>query len=184
MNRSEAMELLKKNLKNKNLIKHCLAVEAVMANLAIHFGEDEEKWALAGLLHDIDYDSTKDDPHSHSLVGAEILSSAGLPEDVVYAVKVHNEAHGLPRNSLMDKALYATDPLTGLITAAALIRPEKSLFAVDVDSLVKRYGEKAFARGANRETIAACSELGLTLEEFMEISLDGMQGIAKDLGLA
>lgn len=183
MNRNEALELLKKNLKNKNLIKHCLAVEAVMARLARHFGEDEEKWALAGLLHDIDYDSTKDDPQRHSLIGAEMLAEAGLPEDVVYAVKVHNDTHGLPRNSLMDKALYATDPLTGLITAAALIRPEKSLFAIDVQSLMKRYGEKAFARGANRETIAACSELGLSLEQFMELGLEAMQGIAKELGL-
>lgn len=183
MNRNEALELLKKNLKNRNLVKHCLAVEAVMARLAKHFGEDEEKWALAGLLHDIDYDTTKDDPQQHSLMGAEMLAEAGLPEDVVYAVKVHNEIHGLPRTSLMDKALYATDPLTGLITAAALIRPEKSLFAIDAESLMKRFGEKAFARGANRETIAACSELGLSLEQFMELGLEAMQGIAKELGL-
>ncbi|MBM7855883.1 putative nucleotidyltransferase with HDIG domain [Desulfohalotomaculum tongense] len=184
MNRNEALELLKKNLKNKNLIKHCLAVEAVMARLAEHFGEDEEKWALAGLLHDIDYDYTKDDPHKHSLMGADMLAEAGLPEDVVYAVKVHNEAHGLPRNSRMDKALYATDPLTGLITAAALIRPEKSLFALDVQSLLKRYKEKSFARGANREIIASCRELELSLEEFMGLGLEAMQGIAGDLGLA
>lgn len=184
MNRNEALEFLKKNLKNKNLIKHSLAVEAVMKRLAKHFGEDEEKWALAGLLHDIDYDFTKDDPQKHSLMGAEMLEKAGLPEDVVYAVKVHNEVHGLPRNSRMDKALYSTDPLTGLITAAALIRPEKSLFAVDVNSLMKRYKEKSFARGANREIIAACSELGLSLEEFMTLGLEAMQGIADELGLA
>lgn len=183
MKRDQALAMLKKNLKNKNLVKHCLAVEAVMVRLAKHFGEDEEKWALAGLLHDIDYEFTKDEPQKHSLLGADMLAEAGLPEDVVYAVKVHNEMHGLPRNSLMDKALYATDPLTGLITAAALIRPEKSLLAVDVHSLKKRYGEKAFARGANRETIAACSELGLNLEQFMELGLQAMQGIASDLGL-
>ncbi|WP_031516661.1 HDIG domain-containing metalloprotein [Desulfofalx alkaliphila] len=184
MNRNQAMDLLKKHLKNKNLMKHCLAVEAVMAGLARHFGEDEEKWALAGLLHDIDYDFTKDDPQRHSLEGAKILEEAGLPEEVVYAVKVHNEAHGLPRNSLMDKALYSVDPLTGLITAAALIRPEKSLFAVNVESLMKRYGEKAFARGANRNAIAACTELGISMEEFMAIGLEAMQGIANELGLA
>jgi putative nucleotidyltransferase with HDIG domain len=183
VNRNEALELLKKNLKNKNLVKHCLAVEAVMARLAKHFGEDETKWALAGLLHDIDYDTTKSDPHQHSLLGAKMLAEAGLPEDVVYAVKVHNEIHGLPRTSLMDKALYATDPLTGLITAAALIRPEKSLFAIDAESLMKRFGEKAFARGANRETIAACSELELSLEQFMALGLEAMQSIAKELGL-
>ncbi len=183
MKRSEALELLKKHLKNKNLIKHSLAVEAVMAGLAKRFGEDEEKWALAGLLHDIDYEYTKDNPEKHSLMGAEILQEAGLPEDIVYAVKVHNEVHGLPRNTMMDKALYCTDPLTGLITAAALIRPEKSLFAVEKESLMKRFGEKAFARGANREIIAACSEIGLSLDEFMEVGLKAMQGIAKELGL-
>ncbi|MEG6615096.1 HDIG domain-containing metalloprotein [Peptococcaceae bacterium 1198_IL3148] len=183
MNREEALALLKKNVKNKNLVKHSLAVEAVMAGLAKHFGEDQEKWAIAGLLHDIDYDYTKDDPHKHSIMGAEMLTEAGLPEDVVYAVKVHNDMHGLPRNSLMDKALYATDPLTGLITAAALIRPEKSLFAINKESLIKRYSEKAFAKGANREVIASCSELGLSLEDFMALGLEAMQGIAKDLGL-
>ncbi|MTI80495.1 MAG: HDIG domain-containing protein [Firmicutes bacterium] len=184
MTRNEALELLKKHLKNENLVKHCLAVEAVMVHLAKHFGEDEEKWALAGLLHDIDYDYTKDDPEKHSLMGAEMLEKEGLPEDVVYAVKVHNERHGLPRNSKMDKALYCTDPLTGLITAAALIKPEKSLSVVKIKSLKKRFKEKAFAKGANREIIAACSELDLSLEEFMTIGLKAMQGAADDLGLA
>ncbi len=183
MERSEAWELLNKHMKNENLLKHSLAVEAVMVGLAKHFGEDEEKWALAGLLHDIDYEYTKDNPEKHSLVGAEMLQEAGLPEDVIYAVKVHNEAHGLPRNTLLDKALYCTDPLTGLITAAALVRPDKSLLGVKVKSLKKRYKEKAFAKGANREIIAACSEIGLSLEEFMEIGLKSMQGIAKELGL-
>lgn len=183
MNRDEAYALLTQHLKTKNLVKHCLAVEAVMRRLARHFGEDEEKWGLAGLLHDIDYDRTKDDPARHSLEGAELLAEKGLPEDVVYAVKVHNEAHGLPRKSLMDKALYATDPLTGLIVAGALIRPEKKLAAIDVEFLKNRYGEKSFARGANRETIAACSEMGLSLEEFLGLGLEAMQGISDEMGL-
>ena len=146
MTREEAFSELKQHLKNKNLIKHSLAVEAVMCRLARHFGEDEQKWGLAGLLHDIDYDSTKDDPSRHSLEGAVMLEELGLPADVVYAVKVHNEAHGMPRESLLDKALYATDPLTGLIVAGALIRPEKKLAAIDIPFLQKRFHEKAFAQ--------------------------------------
>jgi putative nucleotidyltransferase with HDIG domain len=174
---------LKENLTNKNLFNHSLAVEAVMRRLAGHFGEDVEKWGLAGLLHDIDYDRTKDSPDTHSIEGAEMLKALGLPEDIVYAVKVHNDRHGLPRLSLLDKALFATDPRTGFIVAGALIRPEKKLAAVDVPFLMKRFNEKAFARGANRETMKACAELGLSLEEFMELGLEAMQGIAKELKL-
>lgn len=183
MTREEAYVVLKQHLKNKNLIKHCLAVEAVMCRLAKHFEGDEQKWGMAGLLHDIDYDTTKDDPAKHSLKGSAILAELGLPGDVVQAVKVHNEAHGLPRETLMDKALYATDPLTGLIVAGALIKPEKKLAAIDVPFLLNRFAEKGFARGANREQINSCSELGLTLEQFMGLGLEAMQGIAEEMGL-
>ncbi len=183
MNRDEALSLLKEHLTNANLVKHSLAVEAVMRELAGHFEKDADIWGLAGLLHDIDYDRTKDSPEQHSLIGAEILEENGLPEDVVYAVKVHNHVHGLPRNSLMDKALYCTDPVTGLITAGALIKKEKSLSAIDVAFLLNRFGEKSFARGANRETIQTCSEIGLSLEEFLSLGLKAMQGISTDLGL-
>ncbi|GLI17740.1 phosphohydrolase [Moorella thermoacetica] len=183
MNREEARQLMERHVKNKNLRKHCLAVEAVMRALARHFGEDEEKWGLAGLLHDIDYESTKEDPDRHSLVGAEMLAREGLPEEIIYAVKAHNERHGLPRPDRLSKALYATDPLTGLIVAAALIRPEKKLAIVDVPFLLNRYHEKSFARGASRETIAACNELGFSLEDFFHIGLKAMQGIAAELGL-
>lgn len=183
MNREEALSALKKHVRNKNLLKHMYACEAVMRRLARHFGEPEEAWGLAGLLHDIDYDTTKDDPLRHSIVGAEMLMEMGLPEDIVYAVKVHNEAHGLPRKSLMDKCLYATDPVTGLIVAGALIRPEKKLAAVDMAFLLNRFNEKSFARGANREQIAACSEFNMSLEEFLALSLEAMRGITKELGL-
>lgn len=183
MERTEALALLKDNLTNRNLFNHSLAVEAVMRRLARHFQQDEEKWGLAGLLHDIDYDRTKDDPARHSLEGAEMLAELGLPEDIVYAIKVHNEYHGLPRLSLMDQALYATDPLTGFIVAGALIRPEKKLAAVEVPFLMKRFNEKAFARGANRETMKTCSELGLSLEEFVGLGLEAMKGIAAEMKL-
>ena len=183
LTRQEAHQLLKKNVTNKNLQKHCLACEVVMGALAEKFGEDQEVWKLAGLLHDIDYEETKDKPDKHSLVGGEMLAELGLADEIIYAVKVHNEYHGLPRLSLMDKALYAIDPVTGLIVAGALIKQEKSLAAIDVDFLLNRYHEKSFARGANREQIAACSELGLSLEEFLAISLQAMQSISKELGL-
>lgn len=183
MNREEAYKLLTEHLKTKNLIKHSLAVEAVMRRLARHFGEDEEKWGLVGLLHDIDYDRTKEEPEKHSLEGAELLAEQGLPEDVVYAVKVHNERHGLPRLSLMDKALYSTDPLTGLIVAAALIKPEKKLSVIDVEFLNKKFGDKAFARGASRDIIASCSEMNLELTDFLKLGLEGMLVISKEMGL-
>lgn len=183
MEREVALEFVKKNVKNKNLLKHMLACEAVMAALARHFGEEEEKWALAGLLHDIDYDQTKDEPQRHSLVGGEMLENAGIAKDIVYAVKCHNDIHGLERKGKMDMALFCTDPLTGLIVASALIKPEKSLAAIDVKFLMNRFEEKGFARGASRVQIAACRELGLTLEEFFGIALKAMQDIHGDLGL-
>lgn len=183
MDRETALKELKKHVKNNNLLKHMYACEFVMRRLAEHFGEDEEKWGLAGLLHDIDYDNTKDDPASHSIIGAEILDSMGLPEDIVYAVKVHNSAHGLPRNSRMDKALYATDPVTGLIVAGALIRPEKSIEPIDVAFLLNRFNEKSFARGANREQIASCQELELDLEQFLGLAIEAMKENRGELGL-
>jgi len=183
MNREEALGLLKQHLTNENHINHSLAVEAIMRGLAERLGEDVEKYGLAGLLHDIDYDATGEDPHRHSLVGAEILQEQGLPEDVVHAVKVHNEIHGLPRQSLLDKTLWAADPVSGFIIAAALVRPDKDLKAVELKSLKKRFKEKAFARGASREQMASCSELGLELDEFLTIALDSMKKIAAELGL-
>ncbi|MTI61396.1 MAG: HDIG domain-containing protein [Firmicutes bacterium] len=183
MKREEGYKLVNENIKQRNLIKHCLAVEAVMETLAEYFGEDKEKWGLAGLLHDIDYEETADEPEKHSLIGAEFLKDMGVAEDIVYAVKVHNRVHGLPRKSMMDKALYASDPLTGLIVASALIHPDKKLAAIDTDFVVKRYGERSFARGADREVIASCSEMGLDLDEFISLALKAMQGISRELGL-
>jgi putative nucleotidyltransferase with HDIG domain len=155
-----------------------------MRGLARRLGGDVEKWALAGLVHDIDYEDTAKQPEQHSLTGAMILEDLGMDADIVYAVKVHNPAHGLERRSLMDSALHIADPLTGLIVAAALIHPEKKLAAIDPQFILNRFGEKQFARGANREQILLCiRELGIELEEFIAIGLDAMQGIAAELGL-
>lgn len=183
MNREQAWELLQQNLKSENLVNHSLAVEAIMRGLAERLGEDGEKFALAGLLHDIDYDITGYDAQRHSLVGAKMLEENGLDADVVYAVKVHNEAHGLERKSVLDRALYAADPVSGFITAAAMVRPDKKLEEVQLKSLKKRFKEKAFARGASREQMALCSELGLELDEFLEIALQSMKKIADQIGL-
>jgi len=183
MSREEALEVVKENIKQENLVKHCLAVEAVMVRLAEYFDEDVEKWRLAGLLHDIDYEDTADKPEKHSQLGADRLAEMGLPEDIVYAVRAHNGIHELPRKTKLDKSLYASDPLTGLIVASALIHPEKSLNALDSEFIMNRYDENSFAKGADRDVIASCSELDLELEEFISLSLEGMQSISKELGL-
>jgi putative nucleotidyltransferase with HDIG domain len=190
MERREMLDLVKDKIDNRNLVNHCLAVEAIMRALAEELnkragssGYDEEKWAAAGLVHDIDYGETGDDPARHALIGAEMLEKMGFDDDIVHAVKAHNEIHGIPLESKMDIALYAADPVSGLIVAAALIRPEKKLEALDTASVLKRFREKAFARGANREQIKTCEKLGLTLEEFTGISLSAMKKISGELGL-
>ncbi|MBS3938579.1 MAG: HDIG domain-containing protein [Peptococcaceae bacterium] len=183
MERSAALDLVKRHVKNKNLQKHMLAVEMVMGGLAARFGEDVALWRLTGLLHDIDYDLTADKPAVHSLMGAEMLADYGLPSSVVNAVRAHNEWHGLPRDSMLERALYCSDPVTGLIVAGALIHPTKKLAAIDTEFVLNRYHEKSFARGANRETIAACREIGLSLAEFISLALTAMQPRAEELGL-
>ncbi len=184
MNRDEAWELVQKQVSNRNLRNHMLAAEMVMRKLAEHFGEDKEKWGLAGLLHDLDYDETANNPSRHSLLAAEELQKLNFDSEIVYAVKVHNHVHGLPRLSRMDRALYVCDPLTGLIVAAALILPAKKLAAVTPDFVLNRFTEKGFARGANREQIKRCeTELGLSLSEFITIGLSAMQQDAALIGL-
>ncbi len=183
MKRETAFDLVQKHVKNRNLVKHMLAVEAIMKALAERLGQNREQWGLAGLLHDIDYDKTADSPEQHSIIGANMLAELGVAPDIVYAVKVHNEVHGFPRNSLLDKALYAADPLSGLIVAAALIHPERKLAAIDVPFLINRFHEKSFARGASREQIETCQDLGLSLEQFLELSLRALQAISSELGL-
>jgi putative nucleotidyltransferase with HDIG domain len=184
MTKEEALKILQENIKTPNLVKHCLAVEAIMRDLANHFKEDEEKWGLAGLLHDIDYEKTKDNPEKHSLVGAQMLEELGLDKETIEAVKAHNEVHGFEPQSLMAKALYVCDPISGLIVAAALVLPSKKLNDLTPESVLRRFKEKAFARGADREIIKKCEEyLNLPLEEFIEIALKAMQEIGEELGL-
>ncbi|AQU02928.1 MAG: HDIG domain-containing protein [Dehalococcoides mccartyi] len=183
MDRQLALAEVEKRIENKNLVKHMLAVEAVMKSLAAYFGENEDEWALAGLIHDIDLGEVKDDMSLHSKRGAEIAAGLGASKAVCRAILVHNSAHGILPESRMEKALFCADPITGLITAAALVRPDKKLACVEAKSVAKRFKEKSFAAGANREQIAACAALGLELDEFIRISLGAMQAVASDLGL-
>ncbi len=183
MTREEALDSIKANVSNENLIKHMLATEAIMRALARHLGENEEEWGLTGLLHDIDVELTEGDMSSHSKLGADLARELGASEDMANAILSHNEAHGIPCETKLDKSLYCADPLTGLITAAALIRPDKQLASLEAKSVRKRFKEKGFAAGANREQIALCSELGLELDEFIELGVEAMKGVAADLGL-
>ncbi len=182
MKREKLLEVLRKNLKNENLVKHSLAVEAIMRKLAERFGKDTDKWGVAGLMHDIDLGKTRNTPKFHGVIGAQMLEKMGFPGDITYAVKAHNPMTGTPRKTLLDKALYSADPVSGLITACALVKGKK-LSNVDTDFVLKRFKEKRFASGANREQIAACSEIGLSIEEFVEVALDAMKSISKELGL-
>ena len=141
-----------------------------MKTLARHFNENEEKWGLAGLLHDIDYEKTKGNAKEHSLIGAQMLESLGVDKDICQAVKVHNEAHGILPETLMEKSLFVIDPLTGLIVAAALVLPSKKLADLSPENVLNRFKEKAFARGANREIIKKCEELlGLKLKNLLKL---------------
>ncbi len=183
MNREQALKLVEEKIKNKNLVKHCLATEVCMKALASHFEEDREKWGLAGLLHDIDYEETKDNPNQHSILGAEMLEKLGVDKEIVDAVKTHNEMHGISPQTLMAKTLFCLDPLTGLIVATTLVLPDRKIQNVSVENVLNRFKEKAFARGANREIIQKCSDIDLGLEDFVGICLKAMQKISTDLGL-
>jgi putative nucleotidyltransferase with HDIG domain len=181
--REEALNTVRANVKNGNLIKHMLAAEAIMRALAKRFGEDEEEWGLTGLLHDIDIELIGDNFADHGRLGADLAAEQDVSPQVCHAIMCHNWTNGIPCVTLLDSALLCTDPLTGLITAGALIRPDKKLAGLTVESLMKRFGERRFAAGAGREQIAYCSAIGLDLEEFIGIGLEAMKGIADELGL-
>ncbi|MFH1142471.1 MAG: lysine--tRNA ligase [Candidatus Uhrbacteria bacterium] len=183
--RENALKLLKKHITNDGLIKHHLAAEMVMRAFAKHFDKNVDLWGIAGLLHDLDWEETKDDPSQHSLRSAEILKEQGVDCRVIHAIKAHNEMHGLPLGMLLDRTLFCVEELTGLITATALVQKDKKLTSISsVDSLMKKFKKKEFARNVNREIISRCQELiGLPLEDVMKISLEAMKEGSDDLGL-
>ncbi len=184
MTNKKFLSLLKEKVQNQNLIKHSLAVEAIMRELALYFNEDPEKWGLAGLLHDIDYELTKNQPEKHSLLAEEILLPYNLDSEILSAIKKHNSYHQLPLNTLIEKALFICDPVSGLIVAATLVLPSKKIKDLTVENILNRFKEKSFARGANREVISLCQDfLNMDLKDFLELSLKAMQKISDDLGL-
>jgi putative nucleotidyltransferase with HDIG domain len=183
VDRSEAFALVSARIPSVNLVNHSVAVELIMGALARHFeltDADVARWELAGLLHDLDYAETAQDPERHGIVSAGELEGV-VDDEIIHAILAH--AGHAERESLMDKALYAADPTTGFIVAAALVRPDKDLSAVEVRSLLKRWKEKAFARGASREQMDTCTDIGLTREEFLTLSLAAMQAASSSIGL-
>jgi putative nucleotidyltransferase with HDIG domain len=184
MTRDEALEVLHRHIKNEKMIYHSLSSEAVLRALAKKLGRDEEKWALAGLLHDIDVEVTHADPQTHSLKARELLADYHLDEDILDAISMHNEmATGKPRETEFQHALAAGETITGLIYATALIYPDKKIEPVKPKSITKRMKQKAFAASVNRDIIMECEQIGIPLPEFVEISLHAMKGIGKEIGL-
>lgn len=198
MTRQQALKLLYQYVKNSNSLKHMLATEAVMRALALRLATkfenelhqdylqtDRDAWALAGLLHDLDMEIVdyQKEPQKQGEIGAQMLEKLGVAKIICDAARAHNEATGKSRDNLIEKAIYAADPLTGLIVASVLVLPSKKLLDLNYQSVLKRIKEKSFARGASREAIKSCSEFGLALDEFVSLGLKAMQEIADELEL-
>lgn len=189
LTRQDAWDLMTEYTASESLRRHMLAVEAAMRAYARKFGEDEERWGIVGLLHDFDYEqhpnpNAEADPNEHPLYGSTVLRERGYPEDVIYAIQTHANYLNLPRTSMMDKTLFAVDELTGLITAAALVRPDRSVLNLEAKSVRKKMKDKAFARGVNREdVINGAQEMGVDLDEHIAFVIEAMRGIADDLAL-
>jgi putative nucleotidyltransferase with HDIG domain len=183
MNRDEALAIVREYVKNENLVKHMLSVEAAMRFYAEKFDEDPEKWGVTGLLHDFDWE-IHPTLAEHPLAGVPILQERSVPEDVIRAVLSHADHTGIPRQSRMEKALYACDEVTGLITAVALVRPSRSLLDLEASSVKKKWKDKTFAAGTNRaEMEAAAAEFGIELWEHVANVILAMRRIAPELGL-
>jgi putative nucleotidyltransferase with HDIG domain len=183
MKREEALSLVNQYVKNRNLVNHMLAVEAAMRHYAQKLGEDEETWAITGLLHDFDWE-IHPTLEGHPMAGEPILRENHVPEDIIRAVLSHADHSGLPRQTPMEKALYACDEVTGLITAVALVRPSRSLYDLTSSSVKKKWKDKAFAAGANRDEIAkAAQEFGVELWPHVDEVILAMRKIAPELGL-
>ena len=184
--REDAYRLMTEHVKNENLQKHMLSVEAAMRFYARKYGEDEELWAMTGLLHDCDYEEYPD-LHDHTQVAARWLQEGGYDERIIYAILAHNdlnqETH--PRNNLLSRGLFACDEVTGMITATALVRPNKSILGLEVSSVRKKMKSKGFAAGVNREDLVkGAAELGVDLDEHIAFVIEAMSSVADELGLA
>ena len=184
MKREDALQLLHQYIENKNMRKHCLAAEAVLRAAAKKTGNDEDSWALAGLLHDLDVEKVNADPKIHGLETAKILDDMGIDPEITEAIKLHNEeATDIPRSKIFHHALAAGETITGLIIATTLVYPDKKIASVKPKSIRKRMKEKAFAASVDRDKIRECELAGIPLDEFIDLSLEAMQGISDELGL-
>jgi putative nucleotidyltransferase with HDIG domain len=187
--RSEALALMHEHTSNESLRKHMLAVEAAMRAYAERFGGDPERWGLAGLIHDFDYERYPNSAHSptdeHPSWGVRLLRERGWPEDILQAILGHATYCNVPRETPMAKTLFAVDELTGLVTATALVKPSKSVHEVEVSSVKKKMKDKAFARGVNREDVlTGAQELGVDLDQHIAFVIAAMRGAAEAIGLA
>ena len=180
--REEALRRVRERVGNVNLVKHMVAVSAVMHGLAERLGEDPDLWEAVGLLHDIDYEEVGSDWDRHGLVSAEMVADV-LPEDGLHAIRAHNPRTGAEARSSMDVALIAADGLSGLVVATTLMMPDKRLATVKVRSLRRKFKDSSFARGVSRENVTRCEELGLLLDEFLALGLTSMQSVSDELGL-
>lgn len=183
LSHEDALRLIEKYLKDDKLIKHCYAVEVIMKDLARKLGKDEELWGITGLLHDLDYEYTKDHPEKHANLTAQILDGL-VPDSCVNAIKGHNYMHTdyIPTTSI-DKALIAADAVSGLIIAAALVMPSKKLSEVRLETLINKFKDASFAKGCNRKRIELCIDAGVALEPFLKLSLTALQNISDNLDL-
>lgn len=183
ISREDAINFLNQHIQNANMIKHCLASEAVLRAIALKLGQNPEEWGMAGLLHDIDSEITHGDPSQHGPYAAGMLAGMLSPE-AINAIVMHNEmATGKERATVFQHALAAGETITGLIMATALVYPDKKLVPVKTKSITKRMKEKAFAASVNRETILECELIGIPIQDFAELSLAAMQEISDELGL-
>jgi putative nucleotidyltransferase with HDIG domain len=184
MKRDQAISLLHSYIKNERMLNHCYASEAVMRAMAARLGQDEDKWGLAGLLHDLDVELVHADPKTHGLESARILSNYDLDPDIIDAIRMHNEeAAGQERTTQFQHALAAGETVTGLIVATTLVYPDRKLSGVKPQSVIKRMKEKAFAASVRRENIMECEKAGIPLDEFIGIAIGAMTVISDQLGL-
>jgi putative nucleotidyltransferase with HDIG domain len=184
ISRDQALQRLQEHVKNEKTIIHCLASEAVMRALAGRLGEDQDRWGITGLLHDIDVEVTHADPRVHALKAEELLEDFGLDSEMIDAIRMHNdEATGIPRSTTFQHALAAGETITGLIYATTLVYPEKKIANIKYKSVSKRMKEKAFAASVNRDHIMECEKIGIPLDEFVRLSVDAMREISGSIGL-
>ena len=182
MNRQEALDIVEQYVSNENLVRHMLAVEAAMQFYAKMYGEDEQTWGMTGLLHDFDWE-IHPTLEQHPQAGVPILKENDVPEEIIRAIQSHADHTGVPRQTRMEKALYACDEITGLIVAVALVRPSRSLDDLKVKSVKKKWKDRSFAAGANREEIAqAAQEFGVELWEHVGNVIQAMRNIGPELG--